>query len=105
MVKLLTGTPFRRLMAKWELTLIIGIFLAVTLPGCIDPIVSDMDAEHQRLGAIVKQDLQQSPFNNQMDPGLQTPVFGVREPDPVSQKFREMGIPTSSQSKTLYPAP
>jgi hypothetical protein len=59
------------------LALIIGIFLAVTLAGCMDPIVSDMEAEHQRLGAIVKQDLQQSPFNYQ----------------------------TSPQSKTLFPAP
>jgi hypothetical protein len=72
-------------------TLIIGIFLAVTLPGCIDPIVSDLDAEHQRLGEIVKQDLQQSPFNNQRDS--------------ISQKFYETGIQTSPQSKTLYPAP
>jgi hypothetical protein len=58
------------------LILIIGIFLAVSLPGCIDPIVSDMEAEHQRLGAVVMQDLQQSPFNDQ----------------------------ASSQPKTLYPA-
>lgn len=72
------------------LALIIGIFLAITLPGCIDPIVSDMQAEHERLGAIVMQDLQQSPFNDQMDP--------------VSQKFREMEIQMRSQPKTLYPA-
>ena len=73
------------------LMLIIGIFLAVTLPGCIDPIVSDMQAEHDRLQTIVMQDLQQSPFNDQMDP--------------VSQKFREMEIQTRSGAKTLFPAP
>lgn len=59
------------------LTLLIGFFLAVTLPGCMDPIVSDMEAEHQRLGMIAEQDLHRSPFNYQ----------------------------TSSQSKTLFPAP
>jgi hypothetical protein len=59
------------------LALIIGLFLAVTLPGCMDPIVSDMEAEHQRLGMIAEQDLQQSPFNYH----------------------------TSSQSKALFPAP
>jgi hypothetical protein len=44
------------------LTLLIGFFLAVTLPGCMDPIVSDMEAEHQRLGMIAEQDLHRSPF-------------------------------------------
>jgi len=73
------------------LILIIGIFVAVTLPGCMDPIVSDMEAEHQRLGAIVMQDLQQGPLNNQSDP--------------VLQKSFRMGTQTGSQSKTLFPAP
>lgn len=59
------------------IALIIGIFIAVTLFGCIDPIVSDMEAEHQRLGIIAKQELQQSPS-----------VY-----------------PTASQEKTLFPAP
>jgi len=59
------------------IALIIGIFIAVTLLGCIDPIVSDMEAEHQRLGLIVKQELRQSPS-----------VY-----------------PTASQEKMLFPAP
>lgn len=59
------------------LTLVMGIFLAVTLLGCIDPIVADMEAEHRRLGIIAKQELRQS---------LST-------------------SPTTSQAKTLYPAP
>lgn len=59
------------------LAFIIGIFLAVTLFGCNDSIVSDMEAEHQRLSLIAKQELQQSPFNYQ----------------------------TGSQDKALYPAP
>jgi hypothetical protein len=59
------------------LAFIFGIFLAVTLLGCMDPIVSDMEAEHQKLSLIAKQELQQSPFNHQ----------------------------TSPQDKSLYPAP
>jgi len=55
----------------------IGIFLAVTVPGCNDPIVADMEAEHLRLGNICKQELRQ---------GLSA-------------------YPTSSQAKLLYPAP
>ena len=40
------------------LTLIIGLFLAVTVTGCIDPVASDCEAEHLRLGQIAKQQLQ-----------------------------------------------
>ena len=58
-------------------TLLMGIFLAVTLFGCNDTIVADMEAEHQRLGIIARQDLQQNLY--------------------VS--------PTTSQTKALYPAP
>jgi hypothetical protein len=59
------------------IALIIGIFLAVTLFGCIDPIVADMEAEHQRLGILAKQELQQS----------------------------QAVFPTTSEAKVLYPAP
>ena len=59
------------------ITLLMGIFLAVSLPGCIDPIVADMEAEHLRLGMIVKQELRQNLSN----------------------------FPTTSQAKVLYPAP
>jgi len=41
------------------LILIMGIFLAVTLLGCHDPIVANMEAEHHRLGVIAKQELRQ----------------------------------------------
>ena len=41
------------------LILIIGVFLAVTLMGCHDPIVADMEAEHHRLGNIAEQELRQ----------------------------------------------
>lgn len=58
-------------------TLIMGIFLAVTLFGCNDPIVADMEAEHRRLGMIAKQDLRQN----------------------------LSASPTSSQTETLFPAP
>jgi hypothetical protein len=58
-------------------TLIIGIFIAITLFGCMDPIVADMEAEHRRLGIIAKQDLRHN---------LST-------------------SPTTSQPKALFPAP
>ena len=58
-------------------TLIMGIFFAVALFGCNDPIVADMEAEHRRLGIIAKQDLRQN---------LST-------------------SPTSSQTEALFPAP
>ena len=58
-------------------TLIMGIFLAVTLLGCNDPIVADMEAEHRRLGIIAEQDLRQN-----------------------------LSIsPMTSQAKVFYPAP
>ena len=41
------------------LILIMGVFLAVTLLGCRDPIMADMEAEHRRLGNVVEQELQQ----------------------------------------------
>ena len=40
------------------LTLIIGLLLAVTITGCIDPVASDCQQEHFRLGEIAKQQLQ-----------------------------------------------
>lgn len=41
------------------LILITVFFLAVTLLGCNDPIVADMEAEHQRLGNVCGQELRQ----------------------------------------------
>ena len=41
------------------LTIMMGIFFAVTLPGCNDPIVADMEAEHIRLSEIARQELWQ----------------------------------------------
>lgn len=58
-------------------TLLIGIFLSVTLYGCMDPIVAEMEAEHRRLGMIAKQDLQGN----------------------------LSASPASVQSETLFPAP
>jgi hypothetical protein len=64
-------------MAVILFALLIGLFLSVTLFGCIDPIVADMEAEHERLGIIARQDLQQNLYAS----------------------------PTTSQTKALYPAP
>ena len=43
------------------LTIATAIMLAITLAGCNDPIVTDMEAEHPQLGIIVQQDLQKCP--------------------------------------------
>ena len=40
------------------LTLIIGLLLAVTVTGCIDPVAYDCQEKHLRLGEIAKQQLQ-----------------------------------------------
>ena len=40
------------------LILIIGLLLAVTVTGCIDPVASVSQEEHIRLGEIAKQQLQ-----------------------------------------------
>jgi hypothetical protein len=43
------------------LTLIIGLLLAVTVTGCIDPVASECQKEHFRLGEIARQHLQYGP--------------------------------------------
>ena len=43
------------------LTIASAIMLAISLAGCNDPIVTDMEAEHHQLGIIVQQDLQKCP--------------------------------------------
>lgn len=59
------------------LTVAIALFLTVSLMGCNDPIVADMEAEHRQLGNLVKKELQQC----------------------------RSAYPPSSQTETLYPAP
>ena len=41
------------------LTFLIGIFLAITLMGCQDPVAADRETEHRRLVNIAEQELQQ----------------------------------------------
>ena len=50
------------------LTLIIGLLLAVTITGCIDPVASDCQQEHFRLGEIAKQQLQYGPSSYKLTP-------------------------------------
>ncbi|MBN1806395.1 MAG: hypothetical protein JW837_14195 [Sedimentisphaerales bacterium] len=57
--------------------LLIGIFLAVTLSGCHDPVATERETEHQALMNIAEQHLQQ---------GL-------------------CAYPTARQTQVLYPAP
>jgi hypothetical protein len=52
------GNKYNSMMIKL-LTIMMGIFFAVTLPGCNDPIVADMEAEHIRLSEIARQELRQ----------------------------------------------
>jgi hypothetical protein len=72
---------YRSMMVKLLVLLTVS-FLAVMLFGCNDPIVADMEAEHQRLGLIVKQNLQNLPTSTSTSPSLE-----------------------NSNSKKLYPAP
>jgi hypothetical protein len=55
------------------LTVATAVLLAVSLMGCNDPIVADMEAEHIRLGNVVKQDLQYGP--SAFSPGSHTEVL------------------------------
>jgi len=41
------------------LTIAMAIFLTVSLMGCNDPIVADMETEHRHLGNVVELELQQ----------------------------------------------
>jgi len=52
-------------------------FLAVALLGCLDPVVSNMEAEHERLGRVCQQQLRQGGYAS----------------------------PQTSQVETLFPAP
>ena len=67
-------SKYKSIMVKLFLFLM-GLFLAIMLFGC-DSVVADMEAEHQRLGMIAKQDLQHLSSSS-----------------------------TSSQPETLFPAP
>ena len=59
------------------LTVATAVFLAISLMGCNDPIVADMEAKHRQLGNMAKQELQKSPS----------------------------AYPSNSQTETLFPAP
>jgi len=50
------------------LILIIGLFLAITVTGCIDPVASDSQEEHFRLGEIAKQQLRYGLSSYQLTP-------------------------------------
>ena len=43
------------------LTVATAFLLAISLTGCNDPIVSDMETEHRQLGSMVQQELQKCP--------------------------------------------
>lgn len=59
------------------LVLAVMALAAVALSGCLDPIVADMEAEHERLGRVCQQEIRQSRY----------------------------GSPQISQTETLFPAP
>lgn len=70
----------RRFSRKGHLTVLLFAvlaFLAVALPGCLDPVVADMRAEHENLGRICQQELRQAGY----------------------------GSPRANQTETLFPAP
>jgi hypothetical protein len=48
-------------MKRFLLVAILAL-LTVVLFGCLDPIVSDMQAEHEQLGKVCQQQLQQGSY-------------------------------------------
>ncbi len=50
------------------LMLVTMLLLSVTLTGCLDPVVAQMEAEHERLGAQLERDLQQYGFPSPATP-------------------------------------
>jgi hypothetical protein len=51
-----------KLIRKKVLMVMTLLLLAVSLTGCIDPIESEMQAEHERLGAQLERELRQYGF-------------------------------------------
>ncbi len=72
-------------MTRRLLIFAVTAFLAVTLLGCQDPIVRDMETEHQRLGRICQQEIRQAHI-----------VSG-------GQGFSGFSAP--SRTESLFPAP
>jgi hypothetical protein len=61
-----------------KLLMVVMLFLmAVALSGCLDPVVAQMEAEHERLGAQLENDIRMNSF----------------------------AYPTSYPQSRLYPAP
>ena len=50
--------------SKWKKLLMVAVLLlmAVSLSGCLDPIVAKMEAEHERLGAQLENDIRMNSF-------------------------------------------
>ncbi len=67
----------RKLIRTRLLTVITLLLLTVSLTGCFDPIEAQMEAEHERLGAQLEQELRQHGF----------------------------ATPATSPSRLFYPAP
>ncbi len=55
------------------LVFIAGIFLALTMSGCSDPVVADIKAEHRRMGNVCQQELRQGLAG--FPPTTQAPTF------------------------------
>ena len=50
-----------------------GIFVALTLSGCNDPVVADIQAERRRMGNVCQQELRQGLAG--LTPTTQAPMF------------------------------
>jgi hypothetical protein len=50
------------------LILVTMLLLGVTLTGCIDPVVAQMEAEHERLGAQLEREMQMYGFPSPATP-------------------------------------
>ncbi len=47
---------------RWLIMLTVLILMAVTLSGCLDPIVAKMETEHERLGAQLEDEMRMHSF-------------------------------------------
>jgi len=82
------------------LTIMMGIFLAVTLSGCNDPIVADMEAEHIRLSNIARQELRQgfSAYRTSSQAKVFFPESDITKKDNETRSSRKLAksIPLNS---------
>lgn len=98
------------------LTLVIMVFLALTILGCNDPIVADMEAQRQEVGFYIEQELQRSRMASRANtrvvplPPAQSADMAAerRELDKMVERgdWRSLSpVSSASQAEVFHPAP